>query len=515
MDWDSYQLGAVLSNTLLGSAHDGLDFGCYNCGTLLCQDDEIGMIQRGAIWSNCKLETLTYGDTIHNKWKNCMMKDAKCAACNQSVGSLYLKSFIDAKPGQQFPTVKMTYIRENKNKQRFNQTVLLTPSYDELEKALSLLTLDSDQAGVSSSGARLNTATHDSSARSTTTKRDIKPSSSPLSALPLGLKSAAPAPAVALPVAAASVPAPTLVPVSMAYAQPYVAPLGANISTAFTYPLPVQPPQPPTEQTGSNLGKDNKTPAAKPGPAKSAAVASPVKSAAIAAPLKSAAVVSPVSSFDNTQLLDCAVFLFTGNNRLLVFQMLDGTLDLPSGSILPSDVPPLRAAERLLKSALGFLPRYLDLRRYILHETTAVYSMHTGMMFDLQHSSASVQRLHLLQVADVEADVLRLPDTAVLGRLSTRFSNLAQCRDVLDAIRRIVSKETWQCYVDPGMWQTYDRDVQEVLRQAKKAGLDECKIMRHGIPYTMKFLSLKQCRKDGKFNTKRDIRSILECNFCS
>lgn len=157
IDWFDFQLRRKFPNTEPGSAHDGIDLACFFCGNVVVQGSDIFEIKRGAIWTNCIPEGIRKDSKrMFNKYKMCNFYNASCD-CGKSVGSVYTENFDDCGPGQEFPCVKVTYIREGRDGTLMNSTALNITSEEDVESVARNLTLSKDQAGVSDNGVRMNT----------------------------------------------------------------------------------------------------------------------------------------------------------------------------------------------------------------------------------------------------------------------------------------------------------------------------------------------------------------------
>jgi hypothetical protein len=161
MEWSPDQLKTVFPNTQPGSEHGGLEFACYYCGELAVESDDIHEIKRGAVWTNKIPDGIEQkGKKLFNKYKKCNFYSAVCKTCGNSVGSVYKESFEDCDENQEFPCVKVTYIRQSKDGSLMNATALNIPQ-DEIIEVVSALTLSDDQGGVTRDGCRLNARNFD------------------------------------------------------------------------------------------------------------------------------------------------------------------------------------------------------------------------------------------------------------------------------------------------------------------------------------------------------------------
>ena len=84
---------------------------------------------------------------------------------------------------------------------------------------------------------------------------------------------------------------------------------------------------------------------------------------------------------------------------------------------------------------------------------------------------------------------------------------LAAFNDVLNAEDE--KSAHWQCLIDGGIWKDYDVDTTIALEDAWLHGKGWLSFHRTGIKYLADLRAMKQARKDGMYDTERQIRRIL------
>ena len=261
------------------------------------------------------------------------------------------------------------------------------------------------------------------------------------------------------------------------------------------------------------LGTLSVTPVADPAPSRhpsgpDSSASAPVSPAAAAL---SGGVLRHVETFDGTFLTEVVVCLFTGSNRVLVVNYRDNSVDFPRGIVLRGDRTLLDAACRILREHLqGRCPNLQTIRRYVWNNNTAIFSAWTSDQLPIGYSNTEIRKLNLYGVNVAHA--------ALEGALDWNFFPRAaedRAQKLLNLVSTLVESCQWQCLVDGGVWVSFSGDIQQSIETARKRGLNRCDIIRKGIPYTLRFDTLKQIRTDGVYNTVRDIRRLDVINYCS
>ena len=99
---------------------------------------------------------------------------------------------------------------------------------------------------------------------------------------------------------------------------------------------------------------------------------------------------------------------------------------------------------------------------------------------------------------------------ATVEELAAVKRNLVKEKQEKNAHRELWEKSArWQCLIDGAKWKDYDVDTTIALEDARLQGKDLLYFYRTSIKYVVDLRVMEQARKDGMYDTKRQIRRVL------
>lgn len=217
-----------------------------------------------------------------------------------------------------------------------------------------------------------------------------------------------------------------------------------------------------------------------------------------------------VPSFDDTHLARVMLFLFIGTKRMVRLTRSDGLYSFVGGEVHSSETV-WAALKRLCKEQIGFVPHLLNARKYVCGPT-AVFASYTHDTINMDFTNRSISAVRGILVEQVRHDLLQFaPDVSAMLPL------------VLDEVTAQVTRPVWAVRGDAeDEWWPYSSAASAAIEQAYTQGSESAsagppvvRVVVRGVDYDVCPCgpSPKQHRRDGKYNTVRDIARILSADY--